>query len=263
MSCWTNLKMTHRIGYRRTSPADPAAAVPAPLDADELFEEHVRGTDHRRPERTKALARVQAGGMLVCESMRHLARTTDELAAIVDALIEKGAGVEFVADEVTLPPGAADEARRWLRMVLAGARFVRETTAERQRLGIDKAKAKTRTYNGAPLKLDWHKLRDLDAKLKAVRAGGPGSVSEIARSFGLSRETVYRYEGSMSDLLESAKLMNRAKNQKAKGKAEKAAKTKRHAIVTRRKAFKASGAGQPKEAASGASGGGGAESHEH
>ena len=102
-------------------------------------------------------------------------------------LNDRGVSVEFVKNRLTFAGSADPTAQLMLTMLGAFAEFERELIRERQREGIAIAKAKG-VYKGRRRALSPIEAREL---IEQVRAGIP--KADLARAYGISRETVYQY----------------------------------------------------------------------
>ncbi|WP_168700896.1 recombinase family protein [Gordonia paraffinivorans] len=180
---------TQRIGYKRVSTIDQHTE--RQLDGvvvDKVFEDKASGKSTQgRPELERAIDYVREGDTLVAHSMDRLARNLDDLRAIVNRVTAKGAKVEFVKEGMTFT--GADSAIDKLLLSLRGAvaEFERELIRERQREGIALAKRRGIYKGGKP------KLTADQAAEVASRVVTGESVAALAREYGVSRQTIYRY----------------------------------------------------------------------
>ena len=177
-----------RIGYVRVSTADQN--VERQLDGielDRVFTDKVSGKDTKRPKLQAALEYLRDGDQLFVHSMDRLARNTEDLLRTVRELNERGVAVTFVKENLTFS-GQHDAMAELMMTVLAGiAKFERALILERQREGIALAKAKG-VYKGRRKALkpeEAAQLREL------AKTGMP--KAELARSYGICRETLYQY----------------------------------------------------------------------
>lgn len=177
------------IGYARVSSASQSLEVQ--LDAlkaagcDKVFAEKRSGTTTEgRDALAEALDFARDGDTLIVTRLDRLARSMIDLRQIVAGLAAKG--VTFRC----LQQGAIDTTRsdgKLLLNILASfAEFETDLRRERQRDGIDKAKA-AGVYKGRPVAIEGEKVR-------AMRASGTGAA-EIARTLGIARASVYRHLG--------------------------------------------------------------------
>lgn len=176
------------VGYRRVSTVDQNAD--RQLDGvlvDKLFTDKASGKDVHRPELSKALDYVREGDTLVVHSMDRLARNLDDLRRIVRELNDKGVRVEFVKEAQVFTGEDNPMSNLMLSLLGAVAEFERSLIRERQREGIALAKALGKYRGGQP------KLTDEQAAEVVRRHAGGEGVAPLAREFGVSRQTVYRY----------------------------------------------------------------------
>ena len=181
------MKKGQRVGYIRVSALDQNTE--RQLDAvklDKLFTDKASGRDTKRPELAGALEYVRDGDTLVVHSLDRLARNVEDLRRVVRELNERGVSVEFVKNHLTFSGGSDSTARLMLTMLGAFAEFERELIRERQREGIAIAKAKG-IYKGRKRALGPEDAKELVAQ---ANAGIP--KADLARAYGVSRETVYQ-----------------------------------------------------------------------
>lgn len=177
-----------RVGYRRVSAVDQNAG--RQLDGvlvDKIFTDKASGKDVARPELQKALDYVRDGDTFVVHSMDRLARNLDDLRRTVRELTDKGVRVEFVKEAQTFTGEDNPMSNLMLSLLGAVAEFERSLIRERQREGIALAKAQGKYRGGQP------KLTAAQAAELAGRKRAGESVAALAREYGVSRQTVYRY----------------------------------------------------------------------
>ncbi len=177
-----------RIGYRRVSTVDQNAARQLDgVDVKKMFTDKASGKDVARPELQKALDYVREGDTFVVHSMDRLARNLDDLRRTVRELTDKGVRVEFVKEGQVFTSDDNPMSNLMLSLLGAVAEFERSLILERQREGIALAKAAGK-YKGGKPKLD------ADQATELVRRKAAGErVADLAREFGVSRQTVYTY----------------------------------------------------------------------
>jgi DNA invertase Pin-like site-specific DNA recombinase len=128
---------------------------------------------------------VRDGDTLIVTRLDRLARSTTDLLGIVEVLERKGVGLrvlDFGGSEVeTKSPSG----RMLLTMFAAVAEFERGLMLERQRAGIEKAKAAGRYRGRAPT------ARAKLSMMRELRAAGL-SAAEIAIKLNVGRASVYR-----------------------------------------------------------------------
>lgn len=182
--------MGERIGYVRVSTVDQSTARQLEgIKVDRTFTDKASGKDANRPQLQEALRYARKGDTLIVHSMDRLARNLADLERIVDGLIAKGVSVEFTKEALTFSGDDSPFARLHLQIVGAVAQFERSLMKERQREGIELAKAR-KAYKGRTRKLTPAQAQEVR---KMVEQGT--AKATIAKHFGVSRETVYAYLG--------------------------------------------------------------------
>lgn len=182
-----------RVGYVRVSTDDqhPDRQLDG-VALDRVFTDRASGRDTARPELTALLAYVRTGDTLVVHSMDRLARNLEDLRRLVRDLTARGVAVEFCHEHLTFTGDDTPMATLLLSMMGAFAEFERAIIRERQREGIALAKRRG-VYRGRKLALTPDQVADL-----RQRAAGGEPKAQLARTFGVSRETVYQYLRSSS-----------------------------------------------------------------
>jgi DNA invertase Pin-like site-specific DNA recombinase len=179
-----------RIGYRRVSTADQSTARQLDgLTLDRVFEDKASGATTDRPGLKACLEHLRPGDTLVVHSMDRLARSLADLERTVADLTARGVRVEFVKEGKTFAGGRDPMDTLMLQLLGAFAQFERAMIRERQREGIDKAKA-AGVYRGGKPKLTPERVAELRRR---DAEAGQRNRAQLARDFGISRETLYAY----------------------------------------------------------------------
>jgi len=177
-----------RVGYQRVSTVDQNTERQLDgVPVDQMFTDKASGKDTNRPQLAEALRYARKGDTLVVHSMDRLARNLDDLRRIVRELTGQGVRVEFVKESLTFSGDDSPMNTLLLSMLGAVSEFERSMILERQREGIAIAKAAGKYRGGQP------KLSDAQAAELAGRKQAGESVAALARDYGVSRQTVYRY----------------------------------------------------------------------
>ena len=178
----------HRIGYIRVSSLDqnPERQLEH-VQVDRAFTDQASGKDANRPQLEDLMAFVRAGDTVVVHSMDRLARNLDDLRRIVQNLAQRGVRIEFVKEGLTFTGDDSPMAKLMLSVMGAFAEFERALIRERQREGIALARRRG-AYRGRKKSLSPDQAAEL--RRRAV-AGEP--KAQLAREYGISRETVYQY----------------------------------------------------------------------
>ena len=177
-----------RIGYVRVSSFDqnPERQLEH-VQVDKVFTDKASGKDTQRPELERLLAFVREGDTVVVHSMDRLARNLDDLRRLVQRLTQRGVRIEFVKEYLTFTGEDSPMANLMLSVMGAFAEFERALIRERQREGIALAKQRG-AYRGRKKALAPEQV----AQLRRRAAAGE-KKAQLAREFGISRETVYQY----------------------------------------------------------------------
>ncbi len=177
-----------RIGYIRVSSEDqnPERQLDG-VALDRAFVERASGKDTDRPQLQDLQRYAREGDTVVVHSMDRLARNVDDLRRLVQDFTRLGIVVEFRKEALTFTGDDGPMSQLLLTVLGAVAQFERDLIRERQREGIEAAKRRG-VYRGR------RKALTLDRAAELVRrATGPESKAELAREYGISRETLYQY----------------------------------------------------------------------
>src|SRR5687768_1773587 len=120
-------------------------------------------------------------------SMDRLARNLDDLRHIVQTLTDKGVRIEFVKEHLTFTGEDSPMAKLMLSVMGAIHEFDRALIKERQREGITLAK-KRGAFRGRKKSLSQAAVAEMRQRIAAGI-----SKAQVAREFGISRETLYQY----------------------------------------------------------------------
>ncbi|GGM20998.1 recombinase family protein [Deinococcus aerophilus] len=168
----------HRLGYTRVSSEDQNTARQLDgLTFDKVFTDKVSGGHAHRPHLTALLSHAREGDTVVVHSMDRLARSLDDLRALVNGLTGKGVRVEFIKEGLTFTGEDSAMSRLLLSVMWAFAEFERALIRERQREGIEAAK-KAGVYKGRRKALTAAQISEL-----RQRAQGGESKASLARDF--------------------------------------------------------------------------------
>jgi DNA invertase Pin-like site-specific DNA recombinase len=179
-----------RIGYIRVSTYDQHTARQLEnIPLHQTFTDKASGKDVNRPELQRMLSFVRLGDTVIVHSMDRLARNLDDLRKIVDLLTKRGVCIEFVKENLQFKNENSPMANLMLSVVGAFAEFERALIRERQREGIALAK-KRGVYRGRKKSLSETKTQEL---MTHIYAAPKPNKSQIAKDFGISRETLYQY----------------------------------------------------------------------
>lgn len=177
-----------RVGYIRVSSFEqnPERQLDQ-VKLDRTFTDKASGKDTKRPELEALLSFVRDGDTVVVHSMDRLARNLDDLRHLVQNLARRGIRIEFIKEGLTFTGEDSPMATLMLSVMGAFAEFERALLRERQREGITLAKQRG-AYKGRKKALGAEQARSLRHRVQAGE-----SKTQLAREFGISRETLYQY----------------------------------------------------------------------
>jgi DNA invertase Pin-like site-specific DNA recombinase len=179
------------IGYVRVSTVDQNTV--RQLDGvtlDRVFEDKASGKDVKRLQLEACIKHLRDGDTLNVHSMDRLCRNLDDLRRIVKELTGRGVMVQFHKEGLKFTGDDTPMSNLLLSMLGAVAEFERALIRERQREGIAIAKAAGK-YKGRKPALTADQIQELKN-----RSANGEKKTELARFFGVSRETVYTHLAS-------------------------------------------------------------------
>jgi len=178
------------IGYARTSTTEQEAGHQAQLrdlqaaGCEQLFDERVSSVSDRE-RLAEAIRFVRKGDTVVVTKVDRLARSTVRLWEIVQELETKGVGLRVLnlgGEQVDTKSATG----KLILTIFAGfAQFEREMMLERQREGIEKAKAAGKYRGRKPTA-----RAKADEAVALIRDGQ--TVSQVSKALGIGRGSVYR-----------------------------------------------------------------------
>ena len=184
----TNNHTGKQIGYIRASSIDqnPERQLNG-HQCDRVFTDHASGTSMNRPQLKELLFYIREDDTLIVHSMDRLARNVDDLRKLVKELTERQVKVVFIKENMTFTKDADPMSQLMLSVMGAFAEFEREIIRERQKEGIAIAQAKGK-FKGRKNCLMPAQIQEL----RCLAATGKNKA-ELARSYGISRGSVYKY----------------------------------------------------------------------
>lgn len=175
------------VGYIRVSDVSQNESRQLEGQAtDKTFIDKVSGKDLNRPALTQMLEYVREGDTLLVHSIDRLARNLVDLRSLVDQLTGKGVTVRFLKESLTFTADTTNPMNNlMLSMMGAFAEFERAVIRERQREGIELAKAEGR-MKGRPSALSPEQIETIKKRLQE----GASKVA-LAAEFNVTRSTLY------------------------------------------------------------------------
>lgn len=205
------------ILYARVSTADQTLshqrtqAEKAGFTIDDVVADHgVSGVAtmlRERPEGKRLYDMLRRGDTLVVRWVDRLGRNYQDVTEAIREFMGRGVIIRTVINNMTFDGSTKDPVQMavsdaLIAFMAATAQAQHEATKASQRAGIEAAKAEGKTYLGRKPSYDRAKL---DAVL-AMLGTGAASISEIARTTGLTRQTVMRIK---EDPARAAELLER------------------------------------------------------
>ena len=177
-----------RIGYIRVSTVDQNTERQLDgIELDKTFTDKASGKDTKRPQLEQMMSFVRSGDTVIVHSMDRLARDQNDLHKIVQTLTGKGVRIEFIKEHLTFSGDDSPISKLMLSVMGAVHEFERSLIKERQLEGIALAK-KRGVFRGRKKSLSQAAVAELRQRIVAGK-----SKAQVAREFGISRETLYKY----------------------------------------------------------------------
>ena len=180
-----------KIGYARVSSIDQALDrqmdVLNGLELHRIFSDKLSGKNIDRVGLQEMLRFVREGDHLYVHSMDRLARNLIDLRNMITDLTKRKVQITFVKENLTFSGDDSPMSILLLNIMGAVSEFERTLIRERQAEGIKIAKQRG-TYKGRAFVLSPEQVAEIRIK---IDSGIP--KSKIAKSYGICRETLYRY----------------------------------------------------------------------
>lgn len=179
-----------KYGYARTSTDDQVAGLAAQVEALEkagarkVYREHASAVGERE-QLDRLMDRLEEGDTLMVTKMDRLARNVRQLLAIVEDLEARSVSLRILDFNGETMDTKSPTGKLMLQMFGAFAEFERAMMLERQRPGIERAKAAGKYTGRKPTAMNQR------ARIKALDDDGMTRIA-IARTLGISERSVYR-----------------------------------------------------------------------
>jgi DNA invertase Pin-like site-specific DNA recombinase len=175
------------IGYIRVSSiSQNTERQLADIQLDAIFTDKTSGKSIDRPELARCISHMRAGDTLHVHSIDRLARNLKDLQVIVETLTKKGVTVNFHKENLIFELNTSPMHTLMFQMLGAFAQFERTLIRERQREGIEMARARGQKL-GAPSKLTTEQAAEIKERVSFGE-----DKSKVAKEFGISRPTLYK-----------------------------------------------------------------------
>ena len=185
------------VGYARTSTLEQGAGLDAQvrdltaLGCGQLYQEQVSSVGERQ-QLDAAIKSLRSGDKLVVCKLDRLARSVRHLGELLEELEAKGAGVVILSMGGQQVDTTTATGRMMLNVMASVAQFEREMMLERQKEGIQKAKADGKYTGRKPTA-----MAKADAALSLLKSGM--SKAKVCEQLGISRASLYRILGTAKD----------------------------------------------------------------
>lgn len=154
------------------------------VGCQEIIEEKMSGKNLQRPELDRLRQRVRGDDTVIVTSLDRLGRNLSELVAIVNEFKQKGVIFKSLRENIDINSAVGN---MQFQMFAAFAEFEREIIRERTLAGLEAARARGRKGGRKPVL-----SKQQAQQIKTLYDNGT-TVVEIAKSYGVSRKTIYVY----------------------------------------------------------------------
>lgn len=158
------------------------------VPCDREVVEYASGKDTNRPKFRKMMSIIQEGDQINVHELSRLARNTQDLLSIVNEIMDKGASIHFIKENLFLNGRKRKDPFQNLMLSMLGAisTFERDLLLGRQREGIEIAKKKGK-YKGRPSKFTSDQVAEIRRMFDKST-----NRTELARELGISRGYLYQ-----------------------------------------------------------------------
>ena len=178
-----------KIGYIRVSTEHQETArqqeIMCDYQVDRIFSEKLSGANTDRPQLKAMLDYVREGDTLYIESISRLGRSTKDLLNIIDTLNDKGVSLVSHKEKIDTETPSG---KFMLTVFAALSQLEREQLKQRQREGIEIAKAQGKYTGRKAIPTDWTRFGQLYGEWRAKNITG----RDFMRRMDMSANTFYR-----------------------------------------------------------------------
>jgi DNA invertase Pin-like site-specific DNA recombinase len=183
--------MNHKIGYARVSTDDQNLDLQRDAlkkaGCSVIYEESASGKNADRVELAHCRKALRGGDTLVVWRLDRLGRSLTDLVKIVGELERDGVAFESLTERIETISATG---KLTFHLFASLAEFERNLIRERTCAGLAAAKARGRSGGRKP-KLDVKQIKEIKAILKDPSI----PVAGVAKRYGVSRTTLYKYVG--------------------------------------------------------------------
>lgn len=177
-----------KIGYARVSTSDQNLDLQ--IDAlqqagcERIYQDTITGSSTKRPEFDKMIDSLRAGDVLTVWKLDRIGRSLKHLLQIADDLQEKGIHLHIITQGID----TSSPAGKMLFSIMGSiAEYEKTLIQERVQAGLQAARLRNRV-GGRPNSLNSEQKKQIVAMYQSKSS----SVSAIAKTFGVSRPTIYK-----------------------------------------------------------------------
>lgn len=184
-----------KIGYIRVSTERQETArqqeIMCDYQVDRIFSEKLSGATTDRPQLKAMLDYVREDDTLYVESISRLGRSTKDLLNIIDTHTDKG--VTLISHKESIDTNTPT-GKFMLTVFAALSQLEREQLKQRQREGIEIAKAQGKYTGRKPIPIDWERFGKLYGEWKAKQITGRDFMRRMELSANIFYRRVREYE---------------------------------------------------------------------
>lgn len=177
-----------KIGYARVSTTaqnlDPQIVALESAGCERIYTDTASGAKAERAGLGQALDHLRSGDSLVVWKLDRAGRSLKNLIELVESLSDRGINFVSLTDQIDTSTSAG---QFFFHVIASLAEMERQLLRERTKMGLENARRNGR-IGGRPSVLDAKKLQQA---YNLIRIGV--SKSEVAKTLGVSRATLYRH----------------------------------------------------------------------
>lgn len=176
------------IGYARVSTTDQNldAQIDALNDAGcaKVFTDKASGVKPERAGLIAAIEYARAGDVLAVKKLDRLGRSIKNLIELITQIHNKGVGFKSLTENIDTTTSGG---KLIFHIFSALAEFERDIIRERTKAGLEAARKRGRR-GGRPQKINQKQIE----QMRAIYETNKSSVTDICKSFGVSRSAFYK-----------------------------------------------------------------------